>query len=230
MTWCKPLSMSSWVVDMPWVSYKTDQFPPMTETDKQNNVTIIYNELSAKGYSLEAISAICGNMESEGILNPAQYEIGRNYDVYNYGAGLCGWTPVYVTGSSATHLGNWCDSEGLDWLDGDSQLKYLDYELTDWNGTERFFRNPSAPSCGYPTNPPITAKEFIASAENVNTLAAYWMLYYEHPANPKASMATRKANASKWYEYLSDSPTPPDPPTPIKTNKLPLWMMLRPVL
>lgn len=77
-------------------------------------------------------------MESEGILNPGQYEIGRNYDIYKYGAGLCGWTPVYVSGVSATHLGNWCDSQGLNWLDGDSQLAYLHYELTDWGGTERF--------------------------------------------------------------------------------------------
>lgn len=123
---------------MAWVSYQTDKFPPMTEADKKNNVSIIWEELGAKGYTLEAVAAICGNMESEGILNPGQYEIGRNYDIYKYGAGLCGWTPVYVSGVSSTHLGNWCDSQGLNWLDGDSQLAYLHYELTDWGGTERF--------------------------------------------------------------------------------------------
>lgn len=215
---------------MAWVSYQTDKFPPMTEADKRNNVSIIWEELGAKGYTLEAVAAICGNMESEGILNPGQYEIGRNYDIYKYGAGLCGWTPVYVTGNSATHLGNWCDSQGLNWLDGDSQLAYLHYELTDWNGTERFFRNSQAPSCGYPTNPPITAKAFIKSKASVQDLAAYWMLYYEHPASPKSSMANRKANAEKWYEYLAGEPAPPAPPTPmpVKSTTIPIWMMLRP--
>lgn len=212
---------------MPWVSYQTDKFPPMTSADKENNVSIIWAELNAKGYSLEAVAAICGNMEAEGILNPGQYEIGRNYDIYKYGAGLCGWTPVYVAGTDARHLGNWCDSQGINWLDGDSQLAYLNYEMTDWGGVERFFRNNLAPKCGYPTNPPITAKEFITSTQAVQDLAAYWMLYYEHPASPQKSMATRKANSEKWYEYLSGEPVPPSPPTPISTNHLPLWMMIK---
>lgn len=214
---------------MPWVSYYTDQWPNMTEADKQNNVDIIWNYLGGQlGYSAEAVSAICGNMEYEGLLNPQQFEIGRNYDIYNYGAGLCGWTPVYRSDNPRQHLGNWADENGLNWMDGDTQLYYIEYELTDWNNTERFFRNPLAPEFGQPYNPPITANDFRTSTINPATLSAYWQLYYEHPANPKATYQQRINATNKWYEYITGI-TPPEPvPIPVfwkRKRGMPVWLM-----
>lgn len=212
---------------MPWVSYYTDSFPPMTDADKENNVTIIWNYLGGLGYTANAVAAICGNMEYEGILNPQQFEIGHDYDITQYGAGLCGWTPVYSQTNPLQHLGNWCDENGLNWLDGDSQLYYLDYELTDWNGTERFFRNPQAPQIGYPLEPPITASNFRLSELSPEELSTIWVLYYEHPANAPASYELRANAANKWWTFITQLP-PPDPSGQygkIKKHHMPIWLM-----
>lgn len=210
---------------MPWVQYYTDRAPPMTQAGRENNVSIIWNTLGSLGYSAEAVAAICGNMQYEGLLNPQQFEINRNYDIYNYGAGLCGWTPVYVTGQSLRHLGNWCDSRGLYWLDGDNQLEYLNYELTDWDGMERFTYNPSGESIGYPNTPPITSSEFITSVLTPYDLAVYWCLYYEHPAHPENSYDLRGSAANNWYQFITGLPAPTPPVFIKQANKLPIWMM-----
>ncbi len=216
-----------------WVSYVTDQAPPITQAEKENNVAIIWDILGSLGYTAEAVAAIAGNMEYEGFLNPGQYEIGYNYSLSG-GGGLCGWTPIYYTGSIVAeqnrHLKNCCDSWGINWLDGDSQLRYLNYEMTDWYGLDRlqFDTNPLAPSLGYPLLSPLTAQQFIVSTISVTDLAAYWELYYERPYDPGATISYRQSSATFWYNYIQTlpPPTPPVPPTPAR-RKMPIWMMCR---
>ena len=220
-----------------WVYYHTDQVAPMTQSDYENNVTIIWNYLGgALGYSANAVAAICGNMRYEGNLNPQQYQYGSNYNIYfPWGAGLCGWTPVYDDPNNPRGynpmqlLGSWCDSQNLNWLDGDSQLKYIEYELTDWDNTERFMPNQDAALINMPVNPPITANAFRTSTLSADLLADYWLCYYERPLgqNLVSSEPYRAQAALDWYTFISGiTPVPPTPPTPGRTSQMPLWMMV----
>lgn len=220
---------------MPWVSIHTDQIPNMSDADRENNVTIIWNNLGSKGYTANAVAAIASNMQYEGFLNPGQYELDKNYDIYQYGAGLCGWTPVIYQGSVVSeqhkHLGNWCQMNNLNWELGDSQLSYLNYEMTDWYNSERLTDNWYAPNLGYPEQSPLTAEEFIVSELEPETLAAYWALYYEHPNETalQNSLSDRMNGATTWYNFIITlgPPVPPEPPTPIRKKKMPIWMMCR---
>lgn len=40
---------------MAWVSYQTDKFPPMTEADKKNNVSIIGKNLGQRATHLKLL-------------------------------------------------------------------------------------------------------------------------------------------------------------------------------
>lgn len=225
-----------------WVSIRQDTINVLTTAQKENNVTCLWERLSPLGYTPEAVAAIAGNMEYEGLLNPAQYEAGYNYSL-SHGGGLCGWTPLYVAGDTTLrNLKNWCDYNGLNFEDGDAQCAYLDYELTDWNNMQRFFRNPLASTVTYPitypTDPTMLASAFISSSytqssgfTDVNEFVAYlagvWILYYEHPAdpaNPNYGATPRQNAAIGWYNFIMG--LPPTPPTPPSTRrKMPLWMM-----
>ena len=84
--------MSNWVVN----EYGLIDFPGMV-----NNAEIIKTYFSGKGWTINAISAIVGNMFAESGINPGRWE---NDDVGNLsgGFGLVQWTP-------ATRIRNWID-------------------------------------------------------------------------------------------------------------------------
>lgn len=224
---------------MPWVSIRTDQVPNFSDSDREKNVTMIWNNLGSKGFTANAVGAICSNMLHEGFLNPGQYQLGSNYSLYfPWGSGLCGWTPTYKNPNDPTEtynpmqlLGSWCDSQGLDHENGDAQLAYLNYEMTDWDGHERLTENAYAPNLGYPRQPPLTALEFISSELEPDTLGAYWAIYYEHPgeSNLRDTLNVRMSDSITWYNFILGlgPPTPPEPPTPTRKKKMPIWMMCR---
>lgn len=175
----------------------------LSQSEMENNATIIWNYLGSKGWTLNAVSAILGNMQSESTINPNIWE-SLTID-YSRGYGLVQWTP-------ATKYIDWA---GADWENGDKELDRIIYEVD--NGLQ-WFSNPNAPI----VNPPITFKEFTTSTEPPSTLANYFLWYYEHPAVTIQPIRAEQANA--WYEYLSGKP--PEPPTG-KQGKLPIWAYCR---
>ena len=210
-----------------WVSRRQDRIIPLSTAEQENNVTCLWERLSPLGFTVEAVAAIAGNMQYEGLLNPAQYEDGYNYSLSG-GGGLCGWTPIYdASDTYYRHLKNWCDSQGLNFEDGDAQCAYIYYELTDWNNAERFMANSDATLIGLPANPPITARQFITSTLSADTLADYWLCYYERPLGQYlvSTEPYRSSAALSWYNFLQN--IPPTPPTPTTRRKMPIWMMCR---
>lgn len=180
----------------------------LSHSEMENNATIVWNYLGSKSWTLNAVSAILGNMQSESTINPNIWEsLTVNY---SRGYGLVQWTP-------ATKYINWA---GADWESGDKELDRIIYEVD--NGLQ-WFSNPNAPI----VNPPITFKEFTTSTEPPATLANYFLWYYEHPAVTIQPIRAEQANA--WYEYLSGKPPePPEPPEPTgKQGKLPVWAYCR---
>lgn len=165
------------------------------QAEMENNVQVIRSIVKYPPYnwSDEGLAAICGNMQNESGINPNRWE----NDTVNYerGYGLVGWTP-------ATKYINWA---GADWATNyNKQIERIQWEAD--NGTQ-WFSNDAAPALGFPLSPPITLSELLRSNENPSTLAWYFILYYEHPANP--NQPNRAEDARSWYEFITGNPAPP---------------------
>lgn len=181
----------------------------LSTEEMQNNATELWNYFGSNGWSVEAVSAMLGNMQTESTINPNIWEsLTVNY---NRGYGLVQWTP-------ATKYINWAGSV---YADGNKQCERIQYEAD--NGLQ-WFSNPNAP---IPT-PPISFAEFSTSTEAPATLANYFLWYYEHPS--VTEQPNRGTQAEYWYTFLSGKEPQPPSPTPSSRRKMPIWMMCRKVL
>ena len=174
----------------------------LTKAEMENNAIIVYAYLSKNGWTLNAIAGILGNMESESNINPWLWEdLTVNY---NKGYGLTQWTP-------ATKYIDWA---GTEWKNPDRELDRILWEA---NYNVQWFKNPNAPT----PVPPISFKEFTQSLEPPETLANYFLWYYEHPA--VTIQPARAQQAKYWYDFLLDIPIDPTG----KKKKFPVWLMCR---
>ena len=180
----------------------------LTQSEMDNNATIVWDVLGGAGWSLNAVSGMLGNMQSESNINPGLWE-SLDEGNLNGGYGLTQWTPA---------------SKYIDWAGAgyDSGYKQLDRIVWEKDTGNQWFRNPAAPI----VNPPITFAEFSVSTEAVATLAYYFLWYYEHPAN--INQPQRATQAAYYYELLSGHP--PDPPGPGGSgHRMKLLYYLRPL-
>jgi surface antigen len=175
------------------------------------NAKYIYQYLNSKGWTINAVAGLLGNLQEESKMSPAIWESlidGTNANgtlnmtaINNYynshgrypGFGLVQWTPY-------SKYTDWCAEQGLVYWDIDSQLQRIDYEA------EQRLQWISRPSKGYD----LTFNEFISSTRNAAWLAAAFAFCYERPARStgteaeqNALRAERGANGDFWYNYLS---------------------------
>lgn len=149
-----------------------------------NNAQQFVYDMSAYGWSKNALAAILGNMQSESNINPGIWE---NLTVnYERGYGLVQWTP-------ATKYIDWA---GANWNTGERQVERINYEAD--NGIQ-WFENPEVS----PSVPPISFAQFRTSELPVATLANYFLWYYEHPAVPYQPI--RAEQAQYWFDTLDFS-------------------------
>lgn len=181
----------------------------LSQTEMENNASIVWNYLGSKGWTLNAVSAILGNMQSESTINPNIWE-SLTVD-YSRGYGLVQWTPA----------SKYIDWAGADWENGDKELDRIIYEVD--NGLQ-WFSNPNAPI----VNPPITFKEFTTSTEPPETLADYFLWYYEHPAI--TIQPNRSEQAITWFNFLGGEFCPVVVPRLNSDGMLnnPYWYSLNP--
>ena len=173
----------------------------LTLSEMENNALLVWNYFGSIGWTLEAVSAMLGNMQSESTINPGIWE---NLTEFSGGYGLVQWTPY-------KKYSEWA---GVGWENnGNKQCERIVYEME--NGLQ-WFSNPEAPI----VSPPISFEEFSISTLDVGTLANYFLWYYEHPS--ETIQPNRATQARKWYEFLSGVT-----PTPTNRKKMPLWMYLR---
>lgn len=174
----------------------------LTQSEMENNALLAWNYFGSIGWTLEAVSAMLGNMQSESTINPGIWE---NLTEFSGGYGLVQWTPY-------TKYSEWA---GVSWENnGNKQCERIVYEME--NGLQ-WFSNPEAPI----VSPPISFEEFSISTLDVETLANYFLWYYEHPT--ETIQPNRAIQARKWYVFLSGV----TPPIPTNRKKMPLWMYLR---
>lgn len=181
---------------MSWIS-KNDY---LTESEMQNNALLVKAYLVSKGWTLNAIAGLLGNMESESNINPGRWQSGA-YGNMSGGYGLVQWTP-------ATNYTNWADDNGYEWTDGNAQLKWID-EVTvpfgQWIATSLY---------------PFSFETFKTSTETPAYLASAFLKNFERAGVEVED--ERRENARKWYEYITgtDAPSEPsEPDTPTPTTK-----------
>lgn len=183
-----------------WASYVTNLVPPITSAEQEQNVLNLASYFRSRGWTDNAIAAMCGNMQTESYLNPGQYQHGFPVGTASGGFGLVQWTP-------RTKFSDWA---GAAWeSDFDLQPARIQYELE--NGLQWQYRE------GYTQY--ISFADFAVSTASVDYLTGAWLYYYEGPADPAASITLRRQQADRWFTFLGNTPTP--------SLNIPIWMLFK---
>lgn len=165
----------------------------LTEDEMKNNALLVKAFLVSKGWSVNAIAGLLGNMESESTINPGIWQ-SLNEGNMSGGFGLVQWTP-------ATNYINWADAEGYLRTDGEAQLIWIDEETVpfgQWIPTDAYN---------------ISFSTFKTSAESPEYLASAFLKNFERAGVEVEEQ--RRTQARKWYEYIAGGIEPPNPPNPI---------------
>lgn len=197
-------------------------------TDKQkHNAEKIYRHFIQQGWTLNAISAMIGNMQLESWLSPALIQATNRWrlpnsaaslsDVPNnvmltfydgtyglthggFGIGLAQWDGDTSTAPAGQKLVSFAMRYNLNWYDGDTQVFRIQREKeTDIQWVKQTLGSTY-----------WTWEEFVNSTDTPENLAWVWRICYE-VADPDTD-PTRQANARYWYDYLggvSPYETPP---------------------
>lgn len=152
----------------------------LSEVQMQGNALEVYNYFSARGWSLNAIAGILGNMESESTINPGIWQ-SLNEGNYSGGFGLVQWTP-------ATNYTDWASSNGYGITDPEGQLFWIDTQTVptgQWIATSDYN---------------ISFDSFKASAQSPEYLASAFLKNFERAGVEVEN--DRRTQARKWYNYL----------------------------
>lgn len=186
-------------------SFSTES-EPLTASEQDVNATYIYKSLIAKGWNINSVSALLGNMQAESSLNPGRWQ---SDDVNNtsMGYGLVQWTP-------STKYTLWATESGyLDPSEMDTNIARIMYELENniqWIATSNYDYSFKTFATG--------------TGKTVSELAKAFLLNYERPADQSASVQSYRASlAESWYTYLTGVDIDPSEPeggtTANKTKK-----------
>lgn len=188
------------------------------------NAQEIYAVLSARGWTVNAVCGLLGNIHTESGYNPWRWQSDKlgasgGSPWRNKGYGLTQFTPAskYIDAASARatdgygpNFSNRTGNTG----EGYAQLVFVD-EHADYYATSSY---------------PLSYAQFKQSTESAGYLARAWLYNYERPADPASTEGQRASNAEYWYGVLSGE-TPPDPdipdPPPGPGGSLKYWMMFQ---
>lgn len=169
----------------------------LNQSQMEVNATYLYNALTSRGWSINAIAGILGNMQAESSINPGRWQ-GNNVGV-GPAYGIVQWDPF-------TKYTNWALNQGLDPSEMDSNLSRIDYEIANnlqWIPTSQYN---------------FSFQEFTTSNETPEYLASAFLKNYERAGVEVEEQ--RRTNARAWYEYLGGiTPTPTE-----KEHKFP-WVL-----
>lgn len=181
----------------------------LTQSEMENNATEFYGYFNSKGFTIESVAGMLGNLQQESNINPGMKQTASA----SSGWGLIQWTP-------SSNLTNYATAHGSDWATGEIQTQLMWDEIINRYGGQWIPK----PSLGYG----YTGAEFSQLTDVAEACKAY--LYERERAGTEA-LTKRLTYANNWYEYLTGvtPPTPPTPPTPTKRKRMPVWMMCRPL-
>ena len=197
-----------------------------TSNEAFNNAIMMFNILIPIGWTVNALSAILGNMEFVG---NTDFECGYNPWRWKDDVVLSSSDPIIDTSSSnaygllqftpagkyihspyamadSDYAPNFSDVTG-NANDGSSQIRFLDAH-GDYIPTQTY---------------PMSYADFKSSTQSADYLASVWLYNYKRLLNPSATEANRKAAANYWFGILENY-------VPTRRKKMPLWMMLNPFI
>lgn len=196
----KKLAASS----LAWIIPENTQ--PLSMAEMQNNAKCIWGYLHAKGWSLEAVCGLLGNMQSESTLNPNRWEgdVPFCQPVSSRGFGLVQWTPWT---NIRDYLGNAAIKDY-----GNLECQKLDEESrTGYSWIDK----------GYG----MSYQQFRVSKATPEQLAQIFLINYERPAD--TNQPIRQTQARYWYDYLKGwTPVVPDGATGGGTTERKLYMQI----
>lgn len=162
----------------------------LNQSQMDNNAKEVYNFFSSRGFTLNAIAGMLGNMWRESTVNPG---VWQSYKVnYNMGYGLVQWTP-------ATKVIDWCKQNGYAMDDGYAQCLRIIWEKE--NHTQYY------PTGSYPES----FNAFAESTKSVEYLVRAFFANYERGSIADAAMTDRIKWGNYFYQLLSGGETPPEP-------------------
>lgn len=200
-----------------WLSYYGNGYDAQQWTREQRaqNVDIIASYFYDKGWTINALASMIGNMEGESYINPGQWQ--HSYPVESpsqyCGYGLVQWTPWWEK------IGPWTNNHLTDY---DKQLTRINWELEneDVLGADSQWQKRN----GYTES----FYDFSRSTNDTDYLTSCFFWCYEN--GTASTIPARQQNSRYWYQYLIDNPPGPipPPPTPTQGNKMPLYFYLKP--
>ena len=155
----------------------------LTESQMQGNALEVYNFFSARGWTLNAIAGMLGNMERESNINPGLWQ-SLDYGNYSGGYGLVQWTP-------ATNYTDWASANGYSITDPQGQMIWIDTMTVSsgqWIATSEYN---------------LSFDSFKTSTQSPEWLASAFLKNFER-AGVEAE-DERRSDARKWYNYLAQS-------------------------
>lgn len=178
----------------------------LTQSEMENNATEFYGYFNSKGFTIESVAGMLGNLQQESTINSGMKQTASA----SSGWGLIQWTP-------SSNLTEYANAYGTVWSTGEIQTQLMWDEIINGYGGQWIPK----PSLGYD----YTGAEFSKLTDVSEACKAY--LYERERAGVEA-LSNRLTYANNWYEYLTGV-TPPTPPTPTKRKSMPVWMMCRPL-
>jgi hypothetical protein len=191
-----------WVSSPYWLGNGTDPFEP--SDDQKNNAILLTRYFMSKGWTLEAICGMLGNMTYESSINPGV---------------SCGATSTTPGTGPATGLVQWLYFEEevkpwiketypdgnypADYYNGDYQCARIQHEVLkglmwgdyDWDGVYIPMEQSGI----------FSLKQFSeARGKTAYDLARYFLFHYEKPGFVgKSEQEKRGTTATTWYKFLS---------------------------
>lgn len=227
-----------------------------TPTNEQKiNANNIKSFFMQRGWTLEAICGMLGNMQAESTINPAFIQetnryrlpssgtdlaqlpnsVMQNFYMEYYGdsrkayaIGLVQWDGYSTrNGTPQQKLVAYAISNNYNWYDGWCQCYRIQGEH-DLDSQYHFFNPVTIGGVRY------TFANYVTSTASPTDLAHAWQAGYERNAG---GLGFRGVNAEWWYDYFTggdapepvdpSDPTPPDPdPDQPGADYLPIWLLM----
>lgn len=153
-----------------WIRYPEDAQDQ--DARMANNAIMVWMYFKSRGWTMEAVAGMLGNMQMESMINPTSTD-GIAY-------GLVQWTPI-------SKLEQWCIDENYMLEDGRGQCARIQYEME--NEIQWFTADYN-----------MTFREYSQNAGDPQELAHVFMANYERPYY--FSYWERATFAQYWYDYL----------------------------
>lgn len=162
-------------------TYSSNSYLTAYGSEMTANAEYIFNYFSARGWSVNAISAMLGNMQRESTINPGIWQ-DLIYGNLAGGFGIVQWTP-------ATNLILWANQRGLTPGDLDTQCQKIMHEFS--NGGQWI------PTTDYPES----FSQFSTSNKTVEYLTYAFLKNYERAGVEQAAQRVEFAN--HWFAHFS---------------------------